>query len=163
MYIKIKKGSYNMSDNKEKKEFRNIKGLIKKLFTKEIIMYLIFGVLTTVVSLAVYYILIYTLLNPENAIQLQIANILSWIAGVAFAYVTNRKYVFESKEKNKIKELGKFVTSRLATLFLDMLIMFIGVTCLKGNDKIVKLISQVLVIIGNYVFSKLFVFGKKKS
>ena len=152
-----------MSDNKEKKEFRNIKGLIKKLFTKEIIMYLIFGVLTTVVSLAVYYILIYTLLNPENAIQLQIANILSWIAGVAFAYVTNRKYVFESKEKNKIKELGKFVTSRLATLFLDMLIMFIGVTCLKGNDKIVKLISQVLVIIGNYVFSKLFVFGKKKS
>ena len=126
-------------------------------------MYLIFGVLTTVVSLAVYYALIFTVLNPENAIQLQIANILSWIAGVAFAYVTNRKYVFESKETNKVKELSKFVTSRLVTLFLDMFIMFIGVTCLKGNDKIVKLISQVLVIIGNYVFSKIFVFKKKKD
>lgn len=137
--------------------------IIKKVCTKEVIMYLIFGVLTTVVSLAVYYALIFTVLNPENAIQLQIANILSWIAGVAFAYVTNRKYVFESKETNKVKELSKFVTSRLVTLFLDMFIMFIGVTCLKGNDKIVKLISQVLVIIGNYVFSKIFVFKKKKD
>ncbi len=145
-------------NNKDK-----IKNILKKVFTKEIIMYLIFGVLTTVVSLAVYYLLIFTILNPENAIQLQIANILSWAAGVAFAYVTNRKYVFESKEKNKVKELGKFVTSRLATLFLDMIIMFIGVTWLKGNDKIVKLISQVLVIIGNYVFSKVFVFKKKKE
>ena len=137
--------------------------IIKKVCTKEVIMYLIFGVLTTVVSLAVYYALIFTVLNPENAIQLQIANILSWIAGVAFAYVTNRKYVFESKETNKVKELSKFVTSRLVTLFLDMFIMFIGVTCLKGNDKIVKLISQVLVIIGNYAFSKIFVFKKKKD
>ena len=137
--------------------------IIKKICTKEVIMYLIFGVLTTVVSLAVYYALIFTILNPENAIQLQIANILSWIAGVAFAYVTNRKYVFESKEINKVKELSKFVTSRLVTLFLDMFIMFVGVTCLKGNDKIVKLISQVLVIIGNYIFSKIFVFRKKKD
>ena len=140
-----------------------LSNIIKKLCTREVIMYLIFGVLTTVVSLVVYYALIFTVLNPENAIQLQIANILSWIAGVAFAYVTNRKYVFESKETNKVKELSKFVTSRLVTLFLDMFIMFMGVTCLKGNDKIVKLISQVLVIIGNYVFSKIFVFKKKKD
>ena len=137
--------------------------IIKKVCTREVIMYLIFGVCTTVISLVVYYALIFTILNPENAIQLQIANILSWIAGVAFAYVTNRKYVFESKETNKVKELSKFVTSRLVTLFLDMFIMFIGVTCLKGNDKIVKLISQILVIIGNYVFSKIFVFKKKKN
>lgn len=125
-------------------------------------MYLIFGVLTTVVSLLVYYGCIYTFLNPENAVQLQIANIISWIAGVAFAYITNRKFVFESNESNQLKEISKFVTSRLATLFLDMIIMFIGVTCLHGNDKIVKLISQVLVIIGNYIFSKLFVFKKQK-
>ena len=104
--------------------------LIKKVCTKEVIMYLIFGVLTTIVSLAVYYVLIFTLLNPENAIQLQIANIVSWIAGVAFAYITNRKFVFESTEKNKFKELSKFVASRFTTLILDMLIMFIGVTCL---------------------------------
>ena len=79
-----------------------IKELYKKY--KEIINYLIFGVLTTLVSLVVYYASVLTFLNPENSIQLQIANILSWIAGVTFAYFTNRKYVFESKEKNKLKE-----------------------------------------------------------
>ena len=68
---------------------------------KEIILYLIFGVLTTVISLLTYYALVYTILNPDNAWQLQLANIISWIAGVLFAYVTNRKYVFESKNKNK--------------------------------------------------------------
>ena len=144
---------------KEKSKFSQ---LLKKVLNKEVIMYLIFGVLTTVVSLLVYYGCIYTFLNPENAVQLQIANIISWIAGVAFAYITSRKFVFESNESNQLKEISKFVTSRLATLFLDMIIMFIGVTCLHGNDKIVKLISQVLVIIGNYIFSKLFVFKKQK-
>lgn len=144
------------------KEKSKISQLLKKVLNKEVIMYLIFGVLTTVVSLLVYYGCIYTFLNPENAVQLQIANIISWIAGVAFAYITNRKFVFESNEANQLKEISKFVTSRLATLFLDMIIMFIGVTCLHGNDKMVKLISQVLVIIGNYIFSKLFVFKKQK-
>lgn len=144
------------------KEKSKIFQLLKKVLNKEVIMYLIFGVLTTIVSLLVYYGCIYTFLNPENAVQLQIANIISWIAGVAFAYITNRKFVFESNESNQLKEISKFVTSRLATLFLDMIIMFIGVTCLHGNDKIVKLISQVLVIIGNYIFSKLFVFKKQK-
>ena len=144
------------------KEKSKISQLLKKVLNKEVIMYLIFGVLTTVVSLLVYYGCIYTFLNPENAVQLQIANIISWIAGVAFAYITNRKFVFESNESNQLKEISKFVTSRLATLFLDMIIMFIGVTCLHGNDKIVNLISQVLVIIGNYIFSKLFVFKKQK-
>lgn len=144
------------------KEKSKISQLLKKVLNKEVIMYLIFGVLTTVVSLLVYYGCIYTFLNPENAVQLQIANIISWIAGVALAYITNRKFVFESNESNQLKEISKFVTSRLATLFLDMIIMFIGVTCLHGNDKIVKLISQVLVIIGNYIFSKLFVFKKQK-
>ena len=154
--------NYIKEGSMKKEEKKKIK--LRELYQKyrEVIMYLIFGVLTTVVSLAVYYLLIFTVLNPENAIQLQIANILSWVAGVAFAYITNRKYVFESNEKNKVKELGKFVTSRLVTLVLDMLIMFVGVTLLKGNDKIIKLISQVLVIIGNYVFSKIFVFKKKK-
>ena len=141
-----------------------MKELLKKFLNKEVIMYLIFGVLTTIVALVVYYGLIFTILNPESAIQLQIANILSWVAGVIFAYITNRKYVFESKETNKAKEISKFVTSRLSTLFLDMLVMFIGVTLLKANDKIIKLISQVLVIVGNYILSKLFVFkGENKK
>jgi len=128
---------------------------------KEIINYLIFGVLTTIVSLCTYYLLVFTLLDPNKAIELQIANIISWIVSVAFAYITNRRYVFESKNQNRLKEATSFVTSRLLTLVLDMAIMALGVTILKFNDKLVKLVSQVLVIISNYVLSKLFVFKKK--
>ena len=83
--------------------------------------------------------------------------------GVAFADVTNRKFVFESNEKNKIKEASKFVTSRIATLLMDMAIMFIGVTLLKFNDKIIKLVSQVVVIIANYLLSKIIVFNKGEN
>lgn len=139
-----------------------IKELYKKY--KEVVNYLVFGVLTTVVALAVYYISVFTFLNPDNAVQLQIANILSWIAGVTFAYFTNRRFVFESNEKNKVKEAGKFVLARVTTLIMDMLIMMLGVTVFHINDKIVKLFSQVVIIVSNYVFSKLFVFkkGEKK-
>ena len=138
---------------------------IKDLYLKykEIINYLIFGVLTTVVSLVTYYICVYTFINPEEAIQLQIANVISWFFGVTFAYVTNRKFVFESNEKNKIKEASKFVTSRIATLLMDMAIMFIGVTLLKFNDKIIKIVSQVVVIIANYLLSKIIVFNKGEN
>lgn len=135
-----------------------IKTLYKKY--KEVINYLIFGVLTTIISLLVYYILVFTLLNPENAFQLQISNIISWIAGVAFAYFTNRKYVFESKEKRQLKEASEFVLARILTLVIDMIVMWLGVTILHFNNKIIKLISQVLVIVLNYVFSKLFIFKK---
>ena len=138
-----------------------MKELINKVLTREVILYLIFGILTTIVSLGVYYGAVLTFLNPDNEIQLQIANILSWTAGVIFAYFTNRIFVFESKEKNKIKEAGKFVSSRIITLFMDMAIMAIGVSLLKFNDKIVKLFSQVIITVSNYIFSKLFVFTKK--
>ena len=135
---------------------------IKKLVIKykEIISYLIFGVLTTIISLGTYYVSVYRFLNPNDGFQLQVANVISWIAGVIFAYITNRKFVFESKEKNKIKEASKFVTSRVATLLMDMIIMFIGVTTLKFNDKIIKLLSQILVVIANYLLSKIIVFKK---
>lgn len=137
---------------------------IKELYLKykEILNYLIFGVLTTLVSMGVYYISVLTFLNPSNAIQLQIANVLSWIAGVIFAYFTNRKYVFESTEKNKAKEASKFVFSRVVTLLMDMAIMWLGVTALHRSDKIMKIVSQVVIIISNYLFSKLFVFKRKE-
>lgn len=135
---------------------------MKELYLKykEIINYLIFGFLTTVVSLLVYYLLVFTILNPNHALQLQIANIISWLAGVTFAYFTNRRYVFESTNQNQLKEATQFVLARIVTLILDMAIMGIGVTWLRFNDKILKLVSQVLVIVLNYVFSKLFVFKK---
>ena len=130
---------------------------------KEIINYLIFGVLTTVISLIVYYVLTLTLLNPNKSIELQIANIISWCAGVLFAYFTNRKFVFESKNNNRLKEFVTFTGARVTTLILDMLIMFIFVTTLKLNDKIFKLVSQVLVIVGNYILSKLIVFKRDNN
>jgi uncharacterized membrane protein YfhO/putative flippase GtrA len=138
---------------------------IKKLYKKyeEIINYLVVGVMTTLIGLIVYYALVYTILNPENAIQLQIANVISWVFAVAFAYITNRRYVFKSDEKDIKKEASKFVASRLSTLFIDMLIMFILVTVLHSNDKIAKLIDQVVVIILNYIFSKILVFKKKNN
>lgn len=163
---KYKSNNKNMvkliSEYIDRNEKRSMIKTIKELFNKyrEIIMYLIFGVLTTVVSLAVYYILVYTILNPNNPFELQVANIISWIAGVTFAYFTNRSMVFQSKNKNKLKEAGSFVLARVVTLIMDMLIMFVGVTLLHRNDKLLKLISQVIVIVSNYVFSKMFVFKK---
>lgn len=129
---------------------------------KEIINYLIIGVLTTIVSLVTYYLLTFSFLNPNNNLELQVANVISWVVSVMFAYITNRKYVFESKSCNIKKELSKFVSSRLTTLVIDMMLMFIFVSLLMFNDKIIKLIVQFVVIILNYIFSKLFVFKSDK-
>ena len=128
---------------------------------KEIINYLIVGVLTTIVSLVSYYLLVVTILNPNDAVQLQIANIVSWIFAVTFAYFTNRKYVFQSEEKNMSKEMVKFYLSRVGTLLIDMFLMFLLVTILNINDKISKIIVQFVVIIANYLLSKFLVFKKK--
>lgn len=137
---------------------------IIKIYQKnaEIINYLIFGVLTTLVSLITYYILTVTIIDPQKAFELQIANIISWISCVIFAYVTNRKYVFKSKSKEIGKEFFKFVSSRIVTLLLDVLIMFIGVTVLHYNDKIIKILSQIIIIVANYILSKIIVFKNKK-
>lgn len=136
---------------------------IKELYYKyeEIISYLIVGGLTTVVSLATYYLLVYTILNPKEAVELQIANIISWIASVTFAYFTNRKYVFKTKEKISFKEEINFYLSRVSTLLLDMLMMYVFVSVLRFDDKIIKLIVQIIVIVLNYVLSKFIVFKKK--
>ena len=142
--------------------FKSILTLYKKY--KEIINYLIFGGLTTVVNLVVKYALLFTIFDASNSIQLQISIVISWIAAVLFAYFTNRKYVFESKNQNKLKEFINFVVARISTLLLEMLIMWFFVTLLKLNSDlyviIFTIISQVAVIVGNYVFSKLFVFKK---
>lgn len=141
---------------------------IKELYLKykEIINYLIFGALTTVVSLAVKYVLLFTIFDASNAIELQISVIISWIAACLFAYVTNRKWVFESKSEKIFKEIVKFFVARLSTLGLEMLIMFVFVTALGLNSDIWviiwTLVSQVLVVIGNYILSKRIVFKNKK-
>jgi len=83
---------------------------------KEIINYLIFGVLTTVVSLVTKYLLLFTILDAENALELQIAVIISWIVACLFAYITNRIWVFESKSKEIIKEMISFLQQDLLHL-----------------------------------------------
>lgn len=134
-----------------------------KLYKKyeEIINYLIVGGLTTIVSLGSYYLCIYTFLDPDVWYQLQAANIISWICAVTFAYFANRIFVFKSKNQKKFKEAVSFYSSRVATLLMDMGIMFVFVTLLHLNDKIMKLVVQVVVTIANYILSKLFVFKKK--
>ena len=88
--------------------------MINKLYNKhkEIIWYLVFGFLTTIVSLITYFLLTYTVIDVNNPFMLQIANIISWIFSVSFAYVTNRKYVFESKSEDIFSEGVKFINPR---------------------------------------------------
>jgi len=136
--------------------------MIKRIYQKykEIINYLIFGFLTTVISLGTYYLLTMTILNPNNPIELQITNVISWIVAVNFAYFTNRKYVFNSKNKKIFSEMIKFYLARIASLLIDMLLMYILVSKLKYNDKIMKIIVQIVVIVMNYIFSKVIIFKK---
>lgn len=137
--------------------------MLFKLYKKyeEIINYIIVGVLTTVVSWLAYAVC-KLFMNVDNAFQMQLAVIIRWIAGVVFAYFTNRKYVFKSKNTNMIKEAFDFTTSRLVTLFLDMIVMWLLPTVFGVNDWISTFISAVLVTVTNYIFSKFLVFNKKK-
>jgi len=130
---------------------------------EEIINYLIIGGLTTLVSLGTYYLCVLTFLNPNDKLELQIANVISWIFAVTFAYFTNRIFVFKSKNQKKLKEALSFYSSRLLTLLLDSGLMFLFVSMLHFNDKIVKLLVQFIIIVANYILSKLFVFKKNEK
>lgn len=135
----------------------NIKELIIKY--KFIILYGIFGVLTTVINIGVYGVL-YSGLGVSNVIS----NVIAWVISVLFAFITNKLWVFESKNFNFklfVKELGSFTVCRVATGVLDLGIMFVGVDLLKGPAIILKIASNIIVIILNYVMSKIFVFKKK--
>lgn len=130
---------------------------------KEIINYLIVGGLTTLVSMALFYGSTWTFLDGNDALELQVANVLSWTGAVIFSYFANRFFVFESKEKNILKEFLAFISSRLLTLLLDMGTMFVLSTLLQVNYNISKIVAMVLVTVGNYVISKIFVFKKKEK
>ena len=138
---------------------------IEKLYNnyKEIVNYLIIGVLTTVVSLASFYLIRIFVFTNDSQFDIQLANIISWVLAVLFAFVTNKKYVFESKSTGyqKFLEMIKFYVSRLTTLGIEMFVMWLLTSPLKVDDMISKIIVQFIIVILNYVFSKLFVFKKK--
>lgn len=122
---------------------------------REVISYLFWGVCTTVVNIASYWIC-FEILNIANVPS----TIISWIVAVAFAYVTNRIFVFESKSRKIFAEISKFVGARLLTGILDVGIMFITVDVMDWMPVFWKVISNILVIILNYLLSKWFVFKK---
>lgn len=135
----------------------------KELLVKyrEIIVYLIVGVMTTIVSWAAAYVG-KLVLDTDISWQNTVNNTFSWLVGVLFAYPLNRKWVFKSTNPKIIKEFMGFASSRVSTLFLDIIIMWLTVNIFGMNYWIAKiLISSVLVTIANYVFSKVFIFRKK--
>lgn len=135
-----------------------MKALLKRY--EEIIRYLIVGIMTTVVCLMFFYGSTWTFLDGNDAMQLQIANIISWIGSNAFAYGMNRRYVFQSKNPQVLKELLTFFSSRVVTLLLDMAVMHVGTIWMGGNYAWVKWFSIVIVTVVNYLVGKVWVFRK---
>lgn len=133
-----------------------------QLFQKyrEIIIYGVVGVLTTAVSWIASFVL-KLFLDDQIAWQNLIINTLSWIAAIAFAYPANRKYVFASKNSNIIRECAEFVGARLATGVMEVGLMSLTVNVLKINFWVSKLLVSIIVIIANYILSKLVVFKTK--
>jgi len=137
---------------------------VVRLFDKyqEIVIYIIVGVLATVVSWGVFFILS-KILNSENSLLLTLNTLLNWCAGVLVAYPMNRSWVFKSKSPEKGKEFFSFVLSRIGTLIIEALLMPLLVNVLKMDQYVAKYaVASIVVIVLNYVFSKLFVFRKKQ-
>lgn len=133
-----------------------IRMLIRKHY--DILAYLFFGVLTTLVNYIVY-LPCYNLLH----LPASLSNVISWAAAVAFAYLTNKPFVFKSHDwsaKTVIPELSKFVGSRVLSGALETAIIFVTVDLLSWNGNVMKLVTSALVVILNYVASKLIVFKK---
>ena len=136
---------------------------IKSLWNKykEILLYLFFGGITTVVNYGVY-----ALCGHVFHFDVVVSNIIAWILAVIVAFVTNKRWVFESKSwKSNIvwREFGEFVAARLSTLVIETVLLWIFVDKLHVNDLIMKIITNVIVVILNYVFSKFIIFKKKNK
>lgn len=126
---------------------------------KDIVPYAIFGILTTIINIVVYLFLAHILKK-----EIMLSTLAAWFFSVLFAYVTNRKWVFHSgilTFSNIIREAVAFFICRLATGMADILIMFVFVNIFHFNDLFIKIISNIAVIILNYVASKWIIFNHK--
>jgi putative flippase GtrA len=142
---------------------------ILKILNPETIIYLFVGVMTTIINLAVYYIFLF-LFNDKVKIWLfdstQIANAIAWVVAMAGTFFPNKLWVFRQEHKNwnqTGKEFVSFAGSRVVTLAIEWIGLAVFCTWLGFSPKILKLFIAVIVVILNYVFSKLFTFSKKKS
>ncbi|MCI5801480.1 MAG: GtrA family protein [Oscillospiraceae bacterium] len=137
---------------------RRCAGLLAKY--REVLNYLFFGVLTTLVNLVSYFVL-----TRAFHINYIAATAIAWVLSVLFAYVTNKIWVFESRDTAPgviLRELISFVGCRLFSGALDMGIMYLCVSVWGMPDGIIKILSNILVIVLNYIFSKLLIFRKGK-
>lgn len=137
-----------------------MKKLIRRLLNPETVSYLVFGVLTTLVNFAVYYALRHFNVNYV------VAGVIAWIIAVSFAFFTNKHFVFKSHDYSPsviIPEAIKFAAGRLVTLLIEQGLMIFTVEVLKFDDRIMKLLIAVIVIVLNYVFSKLIIFKNKNK
>lgn len=136
--------------------FRSIYPAYEKY--KSVLLYLFFGALTTAVSIGIFALC-------DLWMDALIANILSWVAAVSFAYVTNRIWVFSSREKGIgiLRQIGAFFGGRLLTLGLEEAVLYIGITLVEMDSLLVKILAQIIVLILNYVISKLLVFRKERA
>ena len=137
-----------------------INKLIEKFFTREVISYLVFGVLTTLVNFVFYW-----LFTEVLGIYYLTSNVIAWIFAVIFAYITNKLFVFESKSWELpivVKEVLSFGAARILSLLFETGFLTLTVEIFKFPKLIAKIIAAVFVVIINYVASKLFIFKKKK-
>lgn len=122
---------------------------------KELFWYVVFGVLTTLVNIAVYFVL------TRIGVNYLASNILAWFFSVLFAYVTNRRWVFESKSPNILKECALFFSGRIFSGVIDTGLMWLFIDVLSIGDVISKIVIQVIVVVLNYVISKWIVFKEQ--
>ena len=142
---------------------RKIMKYILRIYNnREVFCYLVAGALTVLVNLIVKWVLLFTILNSKNAFELQLSVAISWVVAVLFSYLLNRFYVFNSKNDNVVLELVNFFSSRIITLIIETVLMWFLITLQKLDRIIViTILIQIVIIILNYIFSKIFVFKKK--
>ena len=137
----------------------------RRFCSRETILYVVFGVLTTAVDFAAYNAVYLPLrMAIGDMVANLLANAIAWAAAVAFAYVVNKKWVFCSKTENRrelFREIGQFVGSRVLSLIVSEIGMFVFVSGVHLNENISKALVSVAVLIINYVFMKWIVFKKK--
>lgn len=139
--------------------------LFIRFIKSEVFRYLFFGGLTTVVSLGSYFIASRLIAagGELTTLQAQVANVISWVFAVAFAYVTNKIWVFNSRTsalKDIIREVVSFVGARIFSLIVECGWLALSMEAMGMNDFIAKVIGQFVVVVLNYIFSKLFIFKK---